>query len=976
MGKQVIGFAMASAEVASSPSSIAMSNAAPKSLSKLFKPPPPETCTRCGNRVYQMEKVGPVNQVIFHKQCFKCHECGQHLTLKTYFTNQDNFGDSEIYCSKHCPRVSGHKFDGRALGMRSGQKRDTRWNEQIRGTGEAPRIDADAIFMRQPMEAQSRYQRKYITAYDKHHFPAYLVSRTKEKLYEYQEELERQHREEEDRLMAQFHQERLVEAENMQKEFDNEWEQQLKALTDQFDGAQKKKDRGSTVLTERLEEAKAELKKTMTVKMNKKKEATTLRLQNKAQRETSTLVKRHSEEMLLLLQSKQEELAKELEEEIKNAPDIEDQEEFFEVAKAALMLPSELPDAHAPRGRKRDLYHDPDVFKELDEDVFQVAESEQSTFTDLVKQLTANCISDLQKARAIFRWITVKDLNVMEFDESVKQDTPLGLLRGIKFGTETYHTLFLRLCSYAGLPCKEVTGHAKSVGYEPGMKIPEDKFTNTWNVVLIMGDWWPVQCNWGARHLVLNKDLQDKNPSSPTKKDRDKIRYQYDEHYFLTDPDEFIQEFRATDPDWQLLEHPITLEQFVALPFVRSIFFHYGLEFVEPTKAVLYTDSKGGAEVKISIPEHLCDDIIFHYQLFFADRERRTQTEFRKVQLDRFVYHSLSDGCALFSVHVPTTGDYYLEVFGNKIDASNKLGDDPNAQMAPFRLKCACKFLIVCQELMGKMHPLPHCATGEWGPTKARRHFGLEPLSHTSGLINVETVVELRLRQPRPLQYVFRLRFNDVDDSLLKRFVTHEFNGDIVSIRVTPPHVGQFGLDVFAQPLNANNKGVVAHVCKYLLNCTFVASPVEILPSNGSATTSSAGPKQSSSRTSTGPSESTDGVAAVPGPRPAFAELGLKALTHPDPVVQKLAKTGSVTIEIGHPESVKVSGRLTKVPAVQLDQHVTEKTKGKKTKFVVSLPGDGTYSFALFAAQKDKSPTNVYNYVIETREEDAKKKKK
>jgi len=28
----------------------------------------------------------------------------------------------------------------------------------------------------------------------------------------------------------------------------------------------------------------------------------------------------------------------------------------------------------------------------------------------------------------------------------VKQDTPLGLLRGIKFGTETYHTLFMRLC--------------------------------------------------------------------------------------------------------------------------------------------------------------------------------------------------------------------------------------------------------------------------------------------------------------------------------------------------------------------------------------------------------------------------------------------------------------------------------------------------------------------------------------------------
>jgi len=54
-------------------------------------------------------------------------------------------------------------------------------------------------------------------------------------------------------------------------------------------------------------------------------------------------------------------------------------------------------------------------------------------------------------------------------------------------------------------------------------------------------------------------------------------------------------------------------------------------------------------------------------QLYFADRERRTQIEFRGVKLDRFVYHSLSDGCALFSVHVPTPGEYFLEIFANKV---------------------------------------------------------------------------------------------------------------------------------------------------------------------------------------------------------------------------------------------------------------------------------------------------------------------
>ena len=53
--------------------------------------------------------------------------------------------------------------------------------------------------------------------------------------------------------------------------------------------------------------------------------------------------------------------------------------------------------------------------------------------------------------------------------------------------------------SYCGLACVEIKGHSKSVGYEPGMKIREDTFQNTWNAVLIDGDWWPVQCNWGAR---------------------------------------------------------------------------------------------------------------------------------------------------------------------------------------------------------------------------------------------------------------------------------------------------------------------------------------------------------------------------------------------------------------------------------------------------------------------------------------------
>ena len=41
--------------------------------------------------------------------------------------------------------------------------------------------------------------------------------------------------------------------------------------------------------------------------------------------------------------------------------------------------------------------------------------------------------------------MTVKNLNSIMFEEE-KGDTPMALLRGIKFGTESYHVLFKRLC--------------------------------------------------------------------------------------------------------------------------------------------------------------------------------------------------------------------------------------------------------------------------------------------------------------------------------------------------------------------------------------------------------------------------------------------------------------------------------------------------------------------------------------------------
>ena len=108
--------------------------------------------------------------------------------------------------------------------------------------------------------------------------------------------------------------------------------------------------------------------------------------------------------------------------------------------------------------------------------------------------------------------------------------------------------------------------------------------------------------------------------------------------------------------------------------------------------------------------------------------------------------------------------------------------------------------------------------------------------------------------------------------------------GDVLIIRVKLPQVGQYGLDVFAKPHESSNpsvKAVLAHVCKYLLNCTHVTNPVELLPAattvNGVRSNGQAAPVAG------GVGASPPSATAITlGPLPAFDELGLRAITHPE----------------------------------------------------------------------------------------------
>lgn len=433
-----------------------------------------------------------------------------------------------------------------------------------------------------------------------------------------------------------------------------------------------------------------------------------------------------------------------------------------------------------------------------------------------------------------------------------------------------------------------IKGYSKSAGYQPGVHFEDTRFRNSWNAVYVAGAWRFVQCNWGARHLVnakadapnahtgvsrsstANSSSSSNGKSSSngssagsvtgvsvSKSSSDSLRYEYDDHYFLTDAKEFIYEFFPLQPEWQLLRCPISLREFEELPFVRSLFFRYGLYFVdEDIAAILRTDSSGAATVRIGMPSQMTPSLIFHYNLKLVEGSglpasstsatiaSTTTTSsnghegvggglattgadtFEGVILKRFVMQSVTGNVVTFRVHAPCPGAFIMDIFANATTPREYVTGEP------MKFKSVCKFKIVCDELRTVMVPLPDCASGEWGPLKATRLFGLVPLTHEEALIFSGRELETQFRMSRPLtDFMASLHMNGVDERRLSRYVSVSIDDDddLVTFRIRFPEEGQYGLDIYTRELHCAemfnaDKQLLTHCCKYLINVTFAHS--------------------------------------------------------------------------------------------------------------------------------------------------------
>lgn len=357
--------------------------------------------------------------------------------------------------------------------------------------------------------------------------------------------------------------------------------------------------------------------------------------------------------------------------------------------------------------------------------------------------------------------------------------------------------------------------------------------------------------------------------------------------------------------------------------------------------------------------------------------------EYNGEKLERYVYLCIEQTTALFNVHVPDVGSYHLEIFttrtttcdsspGTKANGVDCLTTTTtvttSTRTSPFRLKCSCKFQIVCPRLTsGRMLPLPECVAGEWGPAKAWRNFGMEALTHTNGIIysdDDDDDLEIHFRCPSRFQIQCRLRSSHVttDQALQGQAKVDRMADDRVAIRLRLDGAGQYGLDLYVRC----DGQTLHHACKYLLNCkrrggaNSDAGPDGI---PGPNTNLIGGPPFSKQQLA------PSALGRVWGPTPAFQEFELHAISHPTPNIE-MRKPGTLSVILGSDKPVKLSAILRRVSyngGEVLSSRVTTKdySGSKKTKFNVDIHRFDHGMFALeIDANAGSETINVYNYVI------------
>lgn len=313
--------------------------------------------------------------------------------------------------------------------------------------------------------------------------------------------------------------------------------------------------------------------------------------------------------------------------------------------------------------RKKKLIPNVEIFKKADERALQAPASKLSC-KELVNLLTEPFQdSDLMKLRVIWSWVThniVYDVDSY-FDPSNQEHSDVDAKNVLGTGKAVcsgYASVCKYMTNLAGLRVETITGWAKGFSYVTGTSFSDQNTNHAWNAVYLADSWWLLDSTWSAGYVDTNKNFIQK----------------YNEHFFFTNPEEFIYDHLPEDFDWQLLDTPISMKAYENLAKFSTDFFRLKMKAVAHTNGTVdCSDGKIHMKYKIEreIPIKCIGKLI---------KEGTT-----KAAIDNHIHIYTTDKVLHVLVSLPSKGVYHLKLFAGEADTEEK-----------DQLPVICSYVINC----------------------------------------------------------------------------------------------------------------------------------------------------------------------------------------------------------------------------------------------------------------------------------------
>jgi Transglutaminase-like superfamily len=204
-------------------------------------------------------------------------------------------------------------------------------------------------------------------------------------------------------------------------------------------------------------------------------------------------------------------------------------------------------------------------YAKIDAHALATPPGKEKDIPTLAAYLVAPAQNELQKARAIFRWMTDRIAydDVGYNTDKIGKESAEAVLAERVGVCDDYATLFKALAEAAGLEAEYIGGLAKGYGYVEGGSMQEPG--HAWNAFKANGNWHLVDVTWGAGHgTTIDGKLKSTKKFKPS--------------WFDVDPHAFVLAHLPDDSQWQLLAQPLTQSQLEKMPEVELELFDIGFD--------------------------------------------------------------------------------------------------------------------------------------------------------------------------------------------------------------------------------------------------------------------------------------------------------------------------------------------------------------------------------------------------------------